>query len=139
MFVFSVDTFVEFFTGDGFRDFLHEGDSLDFVFFFDGVDLLLHLFVHSSLLFFDVVNGCPGEFFLVVDLLEFVLDFQQEDGVAIDLFVRFLIGFVVFEIFFLVNVIDLFGDFLFRGSFVFLDFLVVVISAHGYVESYFLL
>jgi hypothetical protein len=54
---------------------LHEGNSLDFIFFFDGVDLLLHLFVHSGLLLFDVENGGPGQFFLVIDLLDFVLDF----------------------------------------------------------------
>lgn len=57
--VIGVGTFIKFFTSDCVRDFLHEWDSLDLIFFFDGIDFLLHFFVHVGLLFFDVVDAGP--------------------------------------------------------------------------------
>ena len=128
--VLGVDWFFEFFTRHGFRNFVHKRNSLELIFFFNGVNLFLHLFVHVGLLFFNVVDSSPWEFFLVVGLLKFVFDFQQQDWISIDLFVRFLVEVIIFEVFLLFQFLDFLWRFFFWWYLVLLGFFVALVATH---------
>lgn len=69
--IISVDAFVKFFSWDSFSDFGHKRKSFSLILFFDGIDFFLHFIIKFSFLFFDLIDGSPGEFFF------FILDFQD--------------------------------------------------------------
>lgn len=69
--IISVDAFVKFFSWDSFSDFGHKRESFSLILFFDGIDFFLHFIIKFSFLFFDLIDGSPGEFFF------FILDFQD--------------------------------------------------------------